>query len=192
MKGTSFPESTFKYTTFSSSQLDDTILDNHLPVEENLARDFVRALRVNFSQVGNYEAVNKAALIEVKLTGKHLYKAAYSREKYYRKKDKYTGIGRIKAIVSHIIWKFSYLFWGDGESIWRIFISSIVFVLFVSFFITITSSNTCLDTIISVIYNFFGVEDLNITKPYIAVLTVGRLLLFGALVSVFVKKRSKR
>ena len=193
LKGTSFPESSLKYTTFSSSQLDDAILDNSLPAEENLARDFVRALRVNFTQVGNYEAVNKAALIEVNLTGTHLYKAAYSREAYYRGKEKYTGIDRVKAVFSHAQWKFLDLLWGNGESLFKIFMSSVAFVILMSFIIFMSSSDTFSDTISAVFYSFWGVKsDLDIARPYLMLLTVIRLLFFSLFVSVLVNRLAKR
>jgi hypothetical protein len=193
LKGSSFPESSLKYTTFSGSQLDETILDNSLPAEENLARDFVRNLRVNFTQVGNYEAVNKAASIEVKLTGIHLYKAAYSREAYYRGKDKYKGLGRVKAVLSHAKWKFLDLLWGNGESLFKIFMSSLAFILFVASIIFMTSPSSFSDTTISVFYNFWGVKpDIDIARPYIVLLTAVRLLFFSLFVSVLVKRLAKR
>lgn len=193
LKGANFPESSLKYTTFNSSQLDDAILDNSLPLEENLARDFVRTLRVNFSQVGNYEAVNKAASIEVKLTGIHLRKAAYSKEAYYRGKEKYTGLGRVKAVFDHAQWTFLDLLWGNGESLFRIFMSSIVFVIFMSFILSVSSCNTFSDTIVSVFYDFWGVNsDLSVVKPYLVFLTIVRLLFFSLFVSVLVKRLSKR
>jgi hypothetical protein len=193
LKGASFPESSLKYTTFSSSHLDDVILDNSLPPEENLARDFVRDLRVNFSQVGNYEAVNKAASIEVKLTGIHLYKAAYSREAYYRGKEKYTGLGRAKAVFDHARWKFLDLLWGNGESLFKIFMSSLAVVILISFIIFMSSHNSFSDSTISVFYNFWGVEpELSIDKPYVVFLTVVRLLFFSLFISVLVKRLAKR
>jgi uncharacterized protein YjbI with pentapeptide repeats len=190
LKGSSFPESSLKYTTFSGSQLDETVLDNSLPAEENLARDFVRNLRVNFTQVGNYEAVNKAASIEVKLTGIHLHKAAYSREAYYRGKDKYKGLGRVKAVLSHAKWKFLDLL---GESLFKIFMSSLAFILLVASIIFMTSPASFSDTTISVFYNFWGIKsDLDIARPYIVLLTVIRLLFFSLFVSVLVKRLAKR
>ena len=193
MKGSTFPESILKYTTFSGSQLDETILDNSLPAEENLARDLVRNLRVNFTQVGNYKAVNKAASIEIKLTGIHLHKAAYSREAYYRGKDIYKGFGQVKAVLSHAKWKFLDLLWGNGESLFKICMSSLVFMLFVLFIIFMASTASFSDTAISVFYNFWGVKsDLDIARPYIVLLTVIRLLFFSLFVSVLVKRLSKR
>src|SRR4030067_2719510 len=79
-RGSQFEECDFRYTTWEKTILDEHFLDTCLPSEENLARDLVRSLRVNFAQVGNYEAVNKSAPIEIKLTGQHPHKAAYPRQ----------------------------------------------------------------------------------------------------------------
>jgi uncharacterized protein YjbI with pentapeptide repeats len=193
LKGASFPESSLKYTTFSSSHLDGAILDNSLPAEENLARDLVRALRVNFAQVGNYEAVNKAASIEVKLTGIHLYKAAYSRESYYRGKEHYSGFGRVKAIFLHARWKFLDLLWGNGESLFKIIMSSLAFVILMSLVVCLSSSESFGDILIPVFYVFWGVKSgLEIASPFTLVLTVFRLLFFSLFVSVLVKRLAKR
>lgn len=73
LRGSQFEKCKFQYTTWEKTLLDEHFLDICLPSEENLARDLARSLRVNFSQIGNYEAVNKAASIEVNLTGQHLY-----------------------------------------------------------------------------------------------------------------------
>lgn len=72
LRGSQFENCTFRYATWEKSHLDDDFLDHCLPSEENLARDLVRSLRVNFSEIGNYEAVNRAASIEVHLTGQHI------------------------------------------------------------------------------------------------------------------------
>ena len=60
-RGAKFKECKFQYSTWEHTQLDEKFLDNCLPSEENLARDLVRSLRVNFGHIGNYTAVNKAA-----------------------------------------------------------------------------------------------------------------------------------
>ena len=89
-RGAQFDGCVFKYSEWRSTYLDVGFLDTCLPSEENLARDLTRSLRVNFAQVGNYEAVNRAASEEVKLTGRHLFNAAFSKQSYYRRK--YQGI----------------------------------------------------------------------------------------------------
>ena len=132
LRGSQFENCTFRYTSWEKSHLDDDFLDHCLPSEENLARDLVRSLRVNFADIGNYEAVNRAASIEVHLTGRHLYKAAYSNESYYR--SKYKGWQRISHAAQHVRWKALDLLWGNGESIVRILISSLLAISAVSIF----------------------------------------------------------
>ena len=120
-RGAQYEECKFQYSTWEHTQLDEEFLYNCLPSEENLARDLVRSLRVNFGHIGNYAAVNRAASIEVALTGQHLYHAAYSKQSYYR--SKYKGWDRVTHIIRHARWKALDLLWGNGESIFRILIS---------------------------------------------------------------------
>lgn len=191
--GSNFPECTFKYTTFSTTHLDDKFLDKYLPSEENLARDLVRTLRVNFSQIGNYDGVNKAAKLEVKLTGVHLYKAAYSNESYYRAKDKHSGLSRIGSILSHAKWKLLDLIWGNGESITKVVISSILFILLVSFLIYKPCEIDFSNALSSTLYQFWGVKpNIELPKYYSMALTAGRLVFFSLFISILIKKLAKR
>lgn len=193
LRGSNFPESIFKYTTFEKSPIDDSFLDKYLPPEENLARDLVRSLRVNFSQVGNYEAVNKASAIEVKLTGTHLYKAAYSREAYYRGKEHYSGFQRIKFIFDHAQWKFLDLLWGNGESLLKVIISSTLFILFISTFNWLSNSIGISESIKASFYHFWGISnDAIISNIYIVLLTIGRLVFFSLFISILIKRLAKR
>ncbi|OEE60617.1 hypothetical protein A1OK_10475 [Enterovibrio norvegicus FF-454] len=193
LMGSNFPECTFKYTTFSSTHLDDKFLDNYLPPEENLARDLVRALRVNFSQVGNYEGVNKAAELEVKLTGVHLYKATYSKEAYYRTKEKYSGLSRVGYFISHAKWRFLDLIWGNGESIFRVILSSFLFVFIISLLVFTPCEIDFNDAFFSTLYQFWGVRPELILPKYISMfLTVGRLIFFSLFISILIKKLAKR
>ncbi|MGN5077007.1 pentapeptide repeat-containing protein [Aeromonas veronii] len=193
LMGSNFPKCIFKYTTFSSTHLDDKFLDSYLPPEENLARDLVRTLRVNFSQVGNYEGVNKAARLEVKLTGIHLFKAAHSKESYYRAKEKYSGINRMRYLFAHIKWKFLDLLWGNGESITRVIISSAIFIFLISLLVYNLYTISFNVAFSSTFYQFWGVApDYTLSKYISMLLTVGRLVLFSLFISILIKKLSKR
>ncbi len=193
LRGSSFPECIFKYTTFEKTAIDESFLDTSLPAEENLARDLVRALRVNFSQIGNYDAVNKASAIEVKLTGVHLYKAAYSKESYYRGKEKYSGFNRFLLALDHAKWKLLDLLWGNGESIFRILISSLVFVLCIAAMHWLSFQVNFLGSLKSSVYGFWGVgSHLAIPNHYRLTLTIGRLIFFSLFISVLVKRLAKR
>jgi hypothetical protein len=167
-------------------------LDTCLPSEENLARDLVRSLRVNFSQVGNYEAVNKAAAIEVKLTGRHLYNAAYSKQSYYR--SKYKGRERAWYALSHAKWKALDLLWGNGESVSRVVawavIAMAVIGVALGFVYPDRGVASAAGTAVSV---FWGVRSQQDVHPALVVpATIVRFVLFGLFMAILVKRLSRR
>jgi len=192
LRGAHFEGCDFRYSTWEDTILDDNFLDKCLPSEENLARDLVRSLRVNFAQIGNYEAVNKSASIEVSLTGAHLFNAAYSRQSHYRSKHK--GWDRVSHGLRHLKWKALDILWGNGESISRI-ITSWVFVLLLSAILLATSHPqfSFSTAMRSVAIEFWGVH----TSPmppesYLVFLTIIRYTLFGLFMAVVIKRLSRR
>lgn len=191
-RGSQYEECKFHYSTWEHTNLDEEFLDNCLPSEENLARDFVRSLRVNFSQIGNYLAVNKAASIEVDLTGLHLFNAAYSKQSYYR--AKYKGWNRIIHGIRHAKWKALDLLWGNGESLCRIVISAL-FVIGVgaALFSWQNPQFTWLASLKSVALAFWGSKTTPLVpEGYFAALTVVRFILFGLFMAVLIKQLSRR
>lgn len=175
-RGSQFEECKFLYTTWEKTYLDERFLNTCLPSEDNLARDLVRSLRVNFSQIGNYEAVNKAASIEVSLTGQHLFKAAYSRESYYRGKEKYNGWSRLVYIYEHLLWKVLDLLWGNGESIFRVAISALTIIILSAIFLMWEQSGVrFMDASRAAFFHFWGIQGgFNIPDYYIVFLTIMR------------------
>jgi hypothetical protein len=191
LRGSQFENCTFRYTAWEKSHLDDDFLDRFLPSEENLARDLVRSLRVNFSEIGNYEAVNRAASIEVGLTGQHLYKAAYSNESYYR--SKYKGTERLSHAVQHARWKTLDLLWGNGESIFRILISCFVAILAVSIVYSREANVSFVDALIESIWQFWGKQYALAMPPvYALALTIIQFVAFGLFMAILVKRLSRR
>jgi hypothetical protein len=172
--------------------VDESVLDSCLPSEENLARDLVRALRVNFSQLGNYQAVNKAAAIEVRLTGTHLFNAAYSKQGYYRKK--YMGWARVAMYARHASWKATDLLWGNGESAGRIVSWGFATIGVLSISLLWSYREQSLATIIgSAISSFWGTKPELVVSPCFSVAaTVVRFFLFALFMAVLVKRLSRR
>jgi hypothetical protein len=108
----------FEYATFERCEIDDDILLSEAPREENLRMRFARSLRMNYQQIGDAKAVNKAISIELEATSIYLFKSWRSRESYYR--EKYPGL---KAIGQFIRWSEFWIFdfvWGNGESILKL------------------------------------------------------------------------
>lgn len=191
LRGSQFENCTFRYTAWEKSHLDDDFLDHCLPSEENLARDLVRSLRVNFAEIGNYEAVNRAASIEVHLTGQHLYKAAYSNESYYR--SKYKGMERFSHAAQHARWKALDLLWGNGESIVRIMISCFVAILAVSIAYSREANVSLVDSLTESIWQFWGKQYAQALPPvYALALTITQFVAFGLFMAILVKRLSRR
>lgn len=192
LRGSQFEECNFKYTTWEKTFLDEYFLDTCLPSEENLARDLVRSLRVNFSQTGNYEAVNKAASIEVSLTGQHLYNAAYSRQSYYR--AKYKGWSRLENAIAHVRWKTLDLIWGNGESIFRVAVSGLAVILLASLLLMEAPSQTPFqEAFWAAFCNFWGIQTgTNFPNGYAVALTIIRFVLFGFFMAILIKRLSRR
>jgi hypothetical protein len=191
-RGAQFEECDFRYTSWEKTILDERFLDTCLPSEENLARDLARSLRVNFSQIGNYEAVNKAASIEVSLTGQHLYNAAYSRQSYYR--GKYKGWSRMSHALSHARWKALDLLWGNGESILRVALSTLVVVTVAALVLTRDHSQLSFsEALWSAFLGFWGIQGgTRLPDFYAVVLTIVRFILFGLFMAILIKRLARR
>lgn len=191
-KGSSFAQCPFRYTTWEKTQLDEDFLDKCLPSEENLARDLVRSLRVNFAQIGNQDAVNKAAAIEVKLTGLHLYNAAYSKQSYYRTFEKYNGWNRLWFILKHFRWKVLDWLWGNGESLSRVLFNGTFLIMLSAAFLAKSSSTLNYpDALWLSFLNFWGIGQ-PLSHLFAVILTVARFVFFGLFMAILVKRLSRR
>lgn len=118
LRGSHFIGCVFDYAEFSQTQVDPEILDTGCPGQENLQQKFARTLRVNFHQIGDVAAANKAIKVELEATQVHYFKAWRSRESYYRKK--YPGIARYKMFFEWLEFVILDFFWGNGESAWKL------------------------------------------------------------------------
>ncbi len=192
-RGSQYEECKFRYSTWEHTHLDEEFLENCLPSEGNLARDLVRTLRVNFGHIGNYPAVNKAASIEVALTGQHLFNAAYSKQSYYR--SKYKGWRRVAHGARHLQWKALDLLWGNGESLIRVFISGVFFVVTWSAFLAWQFPQfTWPDSLNVVTQAFWGVSATTppVPKGHLAALTALRFVLAGLFMAILIKRLARR
>jgi hypothetical protein len=121
----------FEFAIFERSQLDDDILVSEAPREENLRMRFARSLRMNYQQIGDAKAVNKAISLELEATSIYLYKSWRSSETYYRKK--YPGL--INGIAQFVKWSEFWILdfvWGNGESILKLLRSILLSVIMIA------------------------------------------------------------
>lgn len=119
-----FPGSKFDYALFERCQIDDDILTDGAPREENLRMRFARSLRMNYQQIGDAKAVNKAILLELEATSKHLLESWRSDHEYHRKK--YPGLRRVAQFYNWMVFWILHVFWGNGESICKLLRSIVI------------------------------------------------------------------
>lgn len=191
-RGSQYEECKFHYTIWEHTHLDDEFLDNCLPSEENLARDLVRTLRVNFGHIGNYGAVNKAASIEVALTGQHLFNAAYSKQSYYR--SKYKGWLRAAQGARHLQWKVLDVLWGNGESLLRVLVFGISLVVGWSAVLAWRLPDMAWPEALGVVVlAFLGVSTTpTLPEGQLAALTALRFVLVGLFMAILIKRLARR
>ena len=192
LRGSTFDGCDFRYCIIEKTFLDESFLDRCLPSEENLARDLARTLRVNFSQTGNYEAVNKAASIEVSLTGQHLFNVAYSKQSHYRRKHK--GWERVIYGLKHAKWKALDILWGNGESILKIIVSAMALIVLSALVLSAAQPQlSFFNSLLAVGSAFWGVKTgIAMLDSYLVLLTIARFCFFGLFMAVLIKRLSRR
>lgn len=190
-RGAQFEGCKFIYSEWERTYLEDDFLEKCLPSEENLARDLARTLRVNFAEIGNYEAVNKAAAIEVELAGKHLYNAAFSSQSYYRRK--YKGWDRVKQAYAYSKWKLLDLLWGNGESLVKVLLFGFSLVLVAAAAHSQISSFPFSASILIIFEQILGIDNGQPVGRFIKIsLVLGQFIFFGLFMAILVKRLSRR
>jgi hypothetical protein len=111
----------FNYAVFERCQLSDEVLEEEAPQEDNLKMRFARTLRMNFQQIGDAKAVNKAISVELQATSSYLKKSWSSKETYYRKK--YDGWKRVPQFFMWLEFRILHAVWGNGEHLWKLLTS---------------------------------------------------------------------
>lgn len=204
LTGSYFEDCNFDYVTFEKTFVDDEIFEC-APKKDNLRYKFARSLKLNYASIGDYIKSSKAVSIELSATKSHLKDSWLSGEEWY--KLKYGGIK--KRSEQFLKWfKVSLLdfLWGNGESLWRL----IRFNLIIFFILTLYHifSKSLIDIFeilkvftINIPSNYFGItvldsEQKNYFDYYPTALNlflvITRLICFGLLMSIIIKKYNRR
>ena len=187
----------FRYTLFENSQLDDDILISEAPREENLKMRFARSLRMNFQQIGDAKAVNKAITVELNATAVYLYKSWRSGETYY--KDKYPGF--FNGIVQFLKWVEFWILnfiWGNGESILKFIRTIIITLIVIAVYDTNTSGGPInigfyLSSFLKSPAIFLGIlSPENFSTGILSIVTGIKYVSFALLTTLLVKRFSRR
>lgn len=129
----------FQYATFERCEIDDEILVSEAPLAENLRMRFARSLRMNYQQIGDAKAANKAISLELDATSIYLYKSWRSRENYYKKK--YPGLKAVGQFVRWLQYWILDFVWGNGESILKLLRTIVLSVVVIAVYDTIAHGN---------------------------------------------------
>ncbi|MDR3566382.1 MAG: pentapeptide repeat-containing protein [Negativicutes bacterium] len=196
MHGSTFSGCRFDYATFERTLIDSGILDTECPGFENLKSRFARTLRINYQQLGDAVAANKAMKVELKAAEIHYFKSWKSNESYYR--NKYHGVRRITSFFEWSSFKILDLIWGNGESPWKLCRFVFVVMLGMTVLDVVKFSDPVrLDSygraLASAPQVFLGVlAPDNYGKLYLTAITLFRLVFIGFFLSIIIKKFNRR
>jgi hypothetical protein len=172
------------------------ILDREAPWQENLKMRFARSLRMNFQQLGDAEAVNRAISLELQATEQHLYKSWASNETYYVMK--YPGITKVRRFGSWLKFRLLDALWGNGESLLKLIRTLLLAIIIIGIIDTTISHDPYslhdyFNSLIIAPAVFFGVAQKPEYSPlYLSMITVTRLTLFALFTAILVKRFSRR
>lgn len=193
---TAFPGCKFEYAVFERCQIDDDILEREAPREENLKMRFARSLRMNFQQVGDAKAVNRAISHELEATSSYLKKSWASSEKYYR--EKYPGWKKLPQFAKWLEFRVLDAIWGNGENTLKLLRSIFVIHLIITVYDTYKFGNVWdlkdyLESFVASPGVFFGISD---PHPYpiwfSSIIAATRLVGFAFLTAILVKRFGRR
>jgi len=197
LHGAKFIGCTFNYATFERTIIDDAVLTDNCPAYENQKMWFARSLRMNYQQIGDSAAVNRAIRVELDATETHLRKAWRSNDHYYR--AKYSGlINRVKQFAFWAKFKLMDYIWGNGESIYALLRAVVVLVAAIAVLDLALSPMSFTSTeVVASVWRapqiFLGVTSPNyITSGWLTIITIVRLIAFGFFMSIVIKRFNRR
>jgi len=194
--GSTFSGCRFDYATFERTHIENEILDTECPAYENLKMRFARSLRVNYQQLGDTVSANKAIGVELAATELHLYNVWQSNSSYYRKK--YKGIIRIRAWFQWLNFKILDYVWGNGESTTKlartlIFLFAVMTAIDVIQYRDVSLVSSYFSAFVEAPQIFLGASvPLHYPKFYLTLIILLRLIAFGFLMAIIVKRFNRR
>jgi len=196
LHGSKFSGCKFDYAIFERTIVESDILDTECPGPDNLKMRFARTLRMNYQQLGDATAANKAINIELEASKVHKRKTWKSNESYYRKK--YSGLKRIKAFGDWLSFMALDFIWGNGESALKLLRAMGLAILIISVIDVIgfrdpSRVDSYLHALVLAPQIFLGaVSPSNYSGLYITSIIFVRLIGFGFLISIIIKRFNRR
>lgn len=204
LKGSYFEQCNFDYVIFEKTFVDDEIFEC-APTKNNLRYKFARSLKLNYASIGDYIRSSKAVTIELSATKSHLKDSWLYEEQWHRMK--YSGARRrLKQFRKWLTVSVLDFVWGNGESLWRLIRFNLIIFLILTLFHIFSKSVTDVYKILDILTikipsNYFGIvvkgaDNNNYFDYYPAglnlTLVITRLICFGLLMSIIIKKYNRR
>lgn len=196
LQGSTFSGCTFDYTIFEKTAIADDILESECPNRENLKAKFARTLKTNYQQLGEARSVNKAIAVELQATKTHLHKAWASKESYYRRK--YKGLKQVAMFFEWLSFRLLDFLWGNGESVLKLVRSiALIFVAMTAYEVTkyrnAQEISSYWRALVEAPEVFLGTRvPQQYSHLYITAVLAMRLIIFGALISIILKRYNRR
>ncbi|SEJ35564.1 Pentapeptide repeat-containing protein [Myroides marinus] len=201
LQGSYYRECNFDYVLFEKTFVDFEIFEC-APKWDNLRFRFARSLKLNYASLGDYIKASKAVAIELEATLSHLKSSWLSGEQHYVKK--YGGLkGRGEQGLKWIKVFLLDFVWGNGESLRRLIRLNLIlfFVLTIYHYYEVTTAkfSDFLDIfLIKIPANYFNIKLKNpcffdyYPTGLSLFLVISRLVCFGLLMSIIIKKYNRR
>jgi len=194
--GSHFIGCKFDYAIFERTIVDSDLLSSSCPSNENLTMKFARTLRMNFQQLGDAQAANRAIEVELKATDVHLKEALWSNKSYYR--AKYKGWKRAQVGFELLEFKILDWIWGNGESTRKLLRSvalALLVILIVDavFFSNPWQLSSYANSLLRAPQIFLGtLNPSGYPGLYLTMILAVRLIAFGFFMSTVIKRFNRR
>ncbi len=204
LQGAYYEDCNFNYVIFEKTFVDDEIF-GCAPKKDNLKYKFARSLKLNYASIGDYVRASKAVTIELEATKSHLKDSWISGDEWYKKK--YGGLQR----KLYQFWKWTKVsildfVWGNGESLWRLIRFNFCIFLALTFYHVLEKSISNIWDILPLFFieipaNYLGIPIIakcgaNLFEYYPGwlnlLLVISRMICFGLLMSIIIKKYNRR
>ncbi|MFL1515298.1 pentapeptide repeat-containing protein [Pseudomonas prosekii] len=196
MHQSAFSGCKFEYAVFERCQIDDDILEREAPRQENLKLRFARSLRMNFQQIGDAKAVNRAISHELEATSSYLKKSWASSETYYR--NKYPGWKKLPQFIKWLEFRTLDAIWGNGENTLKLLRSIFAIHVIIALFDTYNYADpwdlkAYLQSFTASPGVFFGITDPHAYPVWFtSLIAATRLVGFAFLTAILVKRFGRR
>ncbi|WPO84026.1 pentapeptide repeat-containing protein [Chryseobacterium sp. JJR-5R] len=198
LQGSYFELCNFDYAIFEKTFVDDEIFECS-PKRMNLKYKFARALKLNYTSIGDFINSSKAVSLELDATKSHLKDSWLSGDSFYG--PKYAGPKKkldqlfkwLKVISLDFIW-------GNGESLKKLIAFNFYIFLLLTIIDIFTSESKygIFDFLKTLFVNipsiYFGLEvnDMTYSNYILLPLTILRLGSFALLMSIITKRYNRR